>query len=64
MTTAEFIYKVISLLLSNNNCFIYLSYDTNNNLTGMYPLNPAKERLTLGKQDLGGESLFLEMDFR
>jgi len=59
MTTAEFIYKVISLLLSNNNCFIYLSYDTNNNLTGMYPLNPAKVEI---KQDLG-ESVFLEMDF-
>ena len=59
MTTAEFIYKVISLLLSNNNCFIYLSYDTNNNLTGMYPLNPAKVDI---KQDLG-DSLFLEMDF-
>jgi len=59
MTTSEFIYKVISLLLTNNNAFIYLSYDEKNKLSGLYPLNPVKVDI---KQDLD-ESLFLEMDF-
>lgn len=59
MTTPEFIYKVISLLLLNNNCFIYLSYDKDGKLTGLYPLNPTKVEI---KQDLN-ESIFLEMEF-
>lgn len=59
MTTPEFIYKVISLLLLNNNCFIYLSYDKDDKLTGLYPLNPTKVEI---KQDLN-ESIFLEMEF-
>ncbi len=59
MTTSEFIYKVISLLLLNNNCFIYLSYDKENKLEGLYPLNPVKVEI---KQDLN-DSLFLEMNF-
>ncbi|MCU0104435.1 phage portal protein [Acholeplasma vituli] len=59
MTTSEFIYKVVSLLLTNNNCFIYLSFNQKNQLTGLYPLNPVKVEI---KQDLG-ETLFLDMDF-
>ena len=59
MTTAEFIYKVISLLLLNNNAFIYLTYDQNGKISGLYPLNPLKVEI---KQDLNN-SLFLEMDF-
>lgn len=59
MTTAEFIYKVISLLLLNNNAFIYLTYDQKGKISGLYPLNPLKVEI---KQDLNN-SLFLEMDF-
>lgn len=59
MTTAEFIYKVISLLLLNNNAFIYLTYGQNGKISGLYPLNPLKVEI---KQDLNN-SLFLEMDF-
>lgn len=59
MTTSEFIYKVVSLLLTNNNCFIYLSFNQKNQLSGLYPLNPVKVEI---KQDLG-ETLFLDMDF-
>lgn len=59
MTTSEFIYKVVSLLLTNNNCFIYLSFNQKNHLTGLYPLNPVKVEI---KQDLG-DTLFLDMDF-
>lgn len=59
MTTSEFIYKVISLLITNNNCFIYLSFDKQNKLTGLYPLDPVKVDI---KKDLA-DSLFLEMDF-
>lgn len=59
MTTSEFIYKVVSLLLTNNNCFIYLSFNQKNQLTGLYPLNPVKVEI---KQD-SGETLFLDMDF-
>lgn len=59
MTTSEFIYKVVSLLLTYNNCFIYLSFNQKNQLTGLYPLNPVKVEI---KQDLG-DTLFLDMDF-
>lgn len=59
MTTSEFIYKVVSLLLLNNNCFIYLSYDKDNKLVGMYPLNPSKVEI---KQDQA-DDLYLDMDF-
>lgn len=59
MTTSEFIYKVISLLLLNNNAFIYLTYDQNGKISGLYPLNPLKVEI---KQDLTN-SLFLDMDF-
>lgn len=59
MTTSEFIYKVISLLLTNNNCFIYLLYDKENHLKGMYPLNPISVEI---KTDLN-EALFLDMNF-
>lgn len=59
MTTSEFIYKVISLLLLNNNCFIYVSYDKKGKISGLYPLNPVKVEVI---QDLSN-SLFLEMNF-
>ncbi len=59
MTTSEFIYKVISLLLLNNNCFIYVTYDKKGKISGLYPLNPVKVEV---KQDLSN-ALFLEMSF-
>jgi HK97 family phage portal protein len=59
MTTSEFIYKVVSLLLTHNNCFIYLSFDHHNRLQGLYPLNPVKVEV---KKDIG-DALFLYMDF-
>ena len=41
MTPSQFLYKVVSLLLLNNNAFIYPRYDRDTNqLTGIYPLNP------------------------
>lgn len=41
MTPSQFLYKVVSLLLLNNNAFIYPRYDRDSNLlTGLYPLNP------------------------
>lgn len=40
MTTYDFIYKVISLLLAQNNEFIYIDIDDNGYLKGLYPLNP------------------------
>lgn len=41
MTPSQFLYKVVSLLLLNNNAFIYPRYDRNTNLLmGIYPLNP------------------------
>lgn len=59
MTTSEFIYKIISLLLTHNNCFIYMSYDEKNKLQGLYPLSPISVEL---KNDMA-DSLFLEMNF-
>ncbi len=41
MTPYQFIYKVVSLYLLNNNAFIYPLYDNFTNvLKGIYPLNP------------------------
>lgn len=40
MTVYDFIYKVISLLLSQNNEYIYQDIDKNGYLRGLYPLNP------------------------
>lgn len=40
MTTYDFIYKVISLLLSQNNEYIYIDIDDKGFLRGLYPLNP------------------------
>lgn len=40
MTVYDFIYKVISLLLSQNNEYIYQDIDKYGYLRGLYPLNP------------------------
>lgn len=40
MTTYDFIYKVVSLLLAQNNEYIYIDIDSTGNLRGLYPLNP------------------------
>lgn len=40
MTTYDFIYKVISLLLAQNNEFIYIDIDDDGYLKALYPLNP------------------------
>lgn len=40
MTTYDFIYKTVSLLLAQNNEYIYIDIDNNGNLRGLYPLNP------------------------
>jgi HK97 family phage portal protein len=41
MTPYQFLYKVISLLLLNNNAFVYPIYDKANlAIKGLYPLNP------------------------
>lgn len=40
MNVYSFLYKVFSLLLSQNNEFIYIDIDNNGYLRGLYPLNP------------------------
>ena len=40
MTTYDFIYKIVSLLLAQNNEYIYIDIDNNGKLQGLYPLNP------------------------
>ncbi len=40
MTTYDFIYKTISLLLAQNNEYIYQDIDDKGYLRGLYPLNP------------------------
>ncbi len=40
MTTYDFIYKTISLLLAQNNEYIYIDIDDKGYLRGLYPLNP------------------------
>jgi HK97 family phage portal protein len=52
MTPYEFIYKVVSLLVLNNNCFIYPLYDKDYSLIGLYPLTPHTVEV---KKDNNGE---------
>ena len=40
MTTYDFIYKIMSLLLAQNNEYIYIDIDDKGHLRGLYPLNP------------------------
>ena len=40
MTTYDFIYKTVSLLLAQNNEYIYIDIDDKGFLRGLYPLNP------------------------
>lgn len=40
MTVYDFLYKTVSLLLSQNNEFIFIDIDDNGYLIGLYPLNP------------------------
>ena len=40
MTTYDFIYKIMSLLLAQNNEYIYIDIDDKGYLKGLYPLNP------------------------
>lgn len=40
MTVYDFIYKIISLLLAQNNEYIYQDIDNEGYLRGLYPLNP------------------------
>lgn len=40
MITYDFIYKTISLLLAQNNEYIYIDIDNKGYLRGLYPLNP------------------------
>lgn len=38
MSTYDFIYKVVSLLYSHNNCFVHIKTDNKGNILGLYPL--------------------------
>lgn len=40
MTVYDFLYKTVSLLLSQNNEFIFIDIDDRGYLVGLYPLNP------------------------
>lgn len=59
MNPTIFIYRIISLLFINNNCFIYPLTDTNGNLEGLYPLRP--NTVEASKDGTGG--LFLKFFF-
>lgn len=60
MTPSQFIYKVVSLLLLNDNAFIYPLYDKNTyELKGVYPLKPIVVEPAI--DNIGG--LFLKFYF-
>lgn len=60
MTPYDFIYRVVSLLLLNDNAFVYPMYDrTNRKLKALYPLNPL---LVEAQQDSLG-SFYLKFYF-
>ena len=40
MTTYDFLYKITSILYSENNVFIFIDKDRSGMITGFYPLNP------------------------
>lgn len=40
MTTSEFIYKIVTLLLLDSNVFIYPLYDASGIIKGLYPIRP------------------------
>ncbi len=40
MTTYDFLYKIISILYSSNNAFIFINKDSKGMITGFYPLHP------------------------
>ena len=64
MTPNDFIYKIISMLLTNNNAYIYPLYETDDRgrstLQALYPLNPSGIDI---KED-GSGYLYVYMDFK
>ena len=51
MTSAQFVYKVATILEAQNTCFIVPVLDTRDRLVGFYPVNPSQTELI----DVGGE---------
>lgn len=69
MTVYDFIYKTISILLAQNNEFIYIDIDKEGYLKGLYPLNPLfctlieeNEEVWLKFQFLNGNIYYVEYD--
>ncbi len=69
MTIYDFIYKVISILLAQNNEFIYIDIDDKGYLRGLYPLNPLfctlvedNEEIWLKFQFLNGNIYYAKYD--
>lgn len=69
MTTYDFIYKTVSLLLAQNNEYIYIDIDSNGNLRGLYPLNPlfctlveCNNEIWLKFQFLDGNTYYVRYD--
>lgn len=69
MTTYDFIYKIVSLLLAQNNEYIYIDIDNNGNLQGLYPLNPlfctlveSNNEIWLKFQFLDGNVYYIKYD--
>ena len=50
MTKFDFIYRVISILYSYNNVFIFKSFDREGNISGFYPIMASEEDLLEDKQ--------------
>lgn len=52
MTPYDFIYKVVTLLMQNDNAFIYPMYDKlNKNLIALYPLRPSLVEIEVDNLD-------------
>ncbi len=69
MTTYDFIYKIVSLLLAQNNEYIYIDIDSTGNLRGLYPLNPlfctlveSNNEIWLKFQFLDGNTYYVRYD--
>lgn len=69
MTTYDFIYKTVSLLLAQNNEYIYIDIDNSGNLRGLYPLNPlfctlveSNNEIWLKFQFLDGNTYYVRYD--
>lgn len=59
MNTSQFLYKIVSNLMYQNNSFVYIAKDSTNMITGFYPITATSYEL---EQDQSG-TIYLKFNF-